>query len=78
MASLTLFGGSEVFDLRIGLEILRGILRLLIGRVELKEASVKEHEQKAFVNGFWWGSGITAVFLICLFAATASASSRSL
>lgn len=76
MANLRRFGGGEVLVLRIGLEILRAIVRFLTGRVELKEARVKEREQKAFVTGFWWGAGSAAVFLIFLFAAAAS--SRSL
>ncbi len=72
MANLTLFGGGELFDLRIGLEVMRGIVRFLTGRLELRETRVKEREQKAFMAGFWWGAGITAAIFILLLFASAS------
>ena len=48
---------------RIVFEILRDIVRVVRGRFELKEARVKAREQKAFMNGLFWGVGLTAAFV---------------
>lgn len=80
MSAYIVVHGSDVFRMlpsyRIVFEILRDIVRVVRGRFELKEARVKEREQRAFMNGLLWGVGIGAAIAFLVWFSVAS-SARS-